>query len=111
MLLTLTALFFFDFSSPLLSARKKNDRVSNDVLRDTLCIGKKITYLWFVSNIVSLPYGLLVARAFFIFLDKINSAVAISGCTHKNDLAHSEINIRTICYSQKYNPAFFTAMR
>lgn len=25
----------------------------------------------------------------------------------KNDLAHSEINIRTICYSQKYNPAFF----
>lgn len=72
---------------------------------------EKIIYLWFVSNIVSLPYGLLVARAFFFFLDKINSAVAISGCTHKNDLAHSEINIRTICYSQKYNPAFLTAMR
>lgn len=33
--------FFFDFSSPLLSARKKNDRVSNDVLRNTLCIGEK----------------------------------------------------------------------
>lgn len=44
---------------------------------------EKIVYLWFVSNIVSLPYGLLVARAFFIFLDKIISAVAISGCTHK----------------------------